>query len=116
MVKPYHYVRFNWWGRVDLDEVADELVKKFSVAMARIPWDDLEVSLDNGLHEELRVKADTLNAFLSIHKVVLFQMEAEPFTARDMELRRRMMELYPRKRPTPFPFMFGREPEFEVAE
>ncbi len=43
-------------------------------------------------------------------------MEAEPFTARDMELRRRMMELYPRKRPTPFPFMFGREPEFEVAE
>lgn len=116
MVKPYHYVRFNWWKRVDLDEVAGELGEKFSVKLVRIPWDERAVSLDQEMNEELRVKADTLNAFLTPFKVVLFQKKAAQFTAIDAELRERMMELYPRDRPTPFPFMFGTEPKFEVTE
>ncbi|KPJ89925.1 MAG: hypothetical protein AMS17_00085 [Spirochaetes bacterium DG_61] len=32
------------------------------------------------------------------------------------ELRKIMMELYQRERPTHFPFMFGREPSLEVVE
>jgi len=116
MVKPYHYVRFNWLRRVDLDEAAEELGKEFSVRMVRIAWDDRMVSLDQSMNEELRVRADTLAAFLTPFKVVLFQKEAAPFTARDMALRKRMMDLYPRDRPTPFPFMFASEPKFEEAE
>ena len=116
MVKPYHYVRFNWWRRVDLDEAAEELGKEFSVRMVRIPWDARMVSLDQSMNEELRVRADTLAAFLTPFKVVLFQKEAAPFTASDMALRKRMMELYPRERPTPFPIMFASEPKFEEAQ
>lgn len=32
------------------------------------------------------------------------------------ELRKIMLELYQRERPTQFPFMFSRKPRFEVAE
>lgn len=114
-MRAYHYIRFNWWREVDLEEVAEELSRDFRVEMVRIPWDDREITLHDQ-NEELKVWADTLGAFLSPFKVVLFQREAAPFTARDMALRKRMMELYPRNRPTPFPVMFGTEPKFEVAE
>lgn len=116
MAKRYHYIRFNWLRRVDLEEAAEELGEKFSVRLVRIPWDDMLVSLDQSMNEELRVRADTLRAFLTPFRVILFQKEAAPFTARDMELRKRMMELYPRDRPTPFPFMFGIEPKFDKVE
>jgi len=114
--KPYNYVRFTWFKNVDLHKVAKELSGKFEAKMVTIAWGDMEISVSDDMREELRIEADTLSAFLSILKVVLFQREPAPFTARDMELRKRMMELYPRERPTPFPFMFGREPNFEVVE
>jgi len=114
--RPYHYVRFNWWSRVDLDEVAEELGERFTVRMTKIEWDDRRISLSDEMNEELRVKADTLTAFLTPLKVVMFQNEAAPFTPRDLDLKRRMDELYRRSRPTPFPFMFGVEPGFDVAE
>jgi len=114
--KPYHYVRFNWFKKVDLSKVAEKLIGKFEAKIVTMTWDDREISIDDDLRTELRVKADTLAAFLSTLKVVLFQREPAPFTARDMELRKRMLELYPRERPTPFPFMVGREPSFEVVE
>jgi len=33
-----------------------------------------------------------------------------------MELRRRLLEVYPRDRPSPFPWAFSDEEPFEVAE
>jgi len=115
VVKPYHYIRFNWWRRVDLNKAADELRETFSVETYTIPWDERAISLNNEMNEELRVRADTLTAFLSPFKVVLFQRDPAPFTERDVALRKKMIELYPHERPTPFPFMFGTEPRFEVA-
>jgi hypothetical protein len=114
--RPYHYVRFNWFKKVDLKKAERVLSVNFEVKMVRIPWNDMEISIGDDMSEELRVEADTLAAFLSTLKVVLFQRKPAPFTTRDMELRKIMMELYPRERPTPFPFMFGREPSFEVVE
>jgi hypothetical protein len=47
---------------------------------------------------------------------VLYPRENAPFTARDMALRGRALELYPHNSPTPFPVQFSIEPKFEVAE
>ena len=116
MAQPYHYVRFKWWRMVDLKEVAREMGGVFSINILTIPKDDRELSLLKDMREELSVKADTLGAMLSPVRAVLFQRETAPFTARDMELRRRVLELYPRERPTPFPMFFSEEPKFEVAE
>jgi hypothetical protein len=33
-----------------------------------------------------------------------------------MELRARILELYPKNTPTPFPMLWSTEPEFEVEE
>lgn len=63
---------------------------------------------------ELKLKADTLNAFISLTRAILFQKERAPFTPRDMELRKRILEIYPRNRPTPF--LINDEPKFEVNE
>ena len=53
---------------------------------------------------------------LSSFRAVLYQKEAKPFTAKDIELRKKVFTLYTRDRPTPFPFMYGREPKFEKAK
>jgi hypothetical protein len=50
---------------------------------------------------------------LSSFSVLLYQKEGKPFTARDMELREKVMKMYPRSRPTPFPWEFSLEPNFE---
>ena len=68
------------------------------------------------LYNLRELKADTLNAFISLAGAVLFQKERTPFTHRDMQLRKRILEIYPRNRPTPFPFLVNDEPNFEIKE
>lgn len=60
--------------------------------------------------------ADTLVALLSPTRAVLYQKEPSPFTARDKELRRKILEQYSRSRVTPLPNSFRDEPRFEAAE
>jgi len=115
MVQPYHYVRFTWWKNVDLRNVERELDAAFSVESIEMPGDDREFSLYKEMRGELKVRADTLGAILSPVRAVLFQREAMPFTARDVELRRRILKLYPRNTPTPLPLFFSEEPKFDVA-
>jgi hypothetical protein len=112
-MKPYYYVRFMWVKGIDLKEVARELKTKFIV-------EDINMSERGSFdvdqfpfseREMVRVKADTLAARLSPHRAVLFQRKLEPFTERDMELRKRILELYPRSRPT---IGYKREPPFLV--
>jgi len=64
----------------------------------------------------LKVSADTLSAMLSRFRALLYQKEAAPFTARDMELRKKVLELYTRDRSTPFLWGFRSEPKFEIAK
>lgn len=113
--QPYHYVRFRWWRRVDLKKVARELGETFSVEEIAMPKGEMEISLFKDEREELKVEADTLLAMLSPFRAVLSQREPAPFTTRDLELRKRVLELYPRSRPTPFPWEFSQEPKFDVA-
>jgi hypothetical protein len=62
------------------------------------------------------VKSDTLIVFLEPLTAILSQRESEPFTRKDLKLREIVFELYPRIRPTPFPWSFRLEPKFEVAK
>ena len=115
MPEPYSYIRFNWWDVQELQNVAASLNDKFKVEWVKKTWDDREVSLSDNINEELKIKADTLGAYASATRVVMYQREYAPFTRKDMELREKLMELYPRDRPSPLPFMVGIEPRFEVG-
>jgi len=115
-LKPYHYVRFRWWKGLDLEEVARELEESFEVKLLEMPTGERDVALKRGDREGVRIRADTLYARLSPYRATLYQRTASPFTCRDLELRRLILELYPRDRPTPFPWSFSVEPPFEVEE
>lgn len=112
MDKRYYYLRFKWWRKVDLKAVEQEMGEGFTVERINTPEGDINIS---GTREKLRVKADTLAVNLSPERAVLYQREADPFTPKDVELRKRIIELYPRDRPTPFPLFFQDEPKFKVT-
>ena len=114
--EPYHYVRFIWWGVVDVEGLQEEFEDDYEARLVLPPEDESKTSINIKNVRELRVKADTLSAFLLPSRVVLSQRERAPFTGRDMRLRERVLEIYTRSRPTPFPMMFGDEPDFEVEE
>lgn len=116
MNKPYYYVRFRWLLGVKIEELAKELAEDFTVEALETFDSDRDMTLYKGHREELKVTADSLTALLSLTRAVLYQREPVPFTARDMGLRARILELYPRSRVTPLPLMFSDEPKFEVAD
>ena len=116
MVETYHYVRFRWWKGIDLKKVSEDLGQSFNVELIIRPSEEHEISLAKDERDELKVNADTLSAMLSRFRAVLYQKEATPFTVRDMELRKKVLDLYPRDRPTPFPWLFSHEPKFETAK
>lgn len=117
--EPYHYVRFVWWQGFSVDDLAKSLKGDFTPSL-HLYEDEKDFTYDlsflKGLRWEIRVKADTLSAFLSPFRAVLFQRVAASFTRRDAELRRRVLSMYIRNRPTPFPWQFSEEPPFKVEE
>jgi hypothetical protein len=93
MASKYSYARFRWWDPVNLDKAVEEL-SGFKAKKIIQEKGGEDISLYRDLRDEVEV-------------------EAKPFTARDMELREKVMKMYPRGRPTPFPWEFSSEPEFE---
>lgn len=116
MPEPYHYVRYNWVTGVNLERLSEEMRGTFAVEPVFMPEDDRELTLVKYDRERLKIGADTLKVRLSPYKAVLFQRDSAPFSPRDVELRGRILELYPRITPTPFPISYSIEPEFEVTE
>lgn len=115
-LEPYHFVRFNWWNKVDLEKMEEELGGEFSVEWSVGPEMEHEIDLRKEERTVLKVRADTLNAYLDVYKAVIFQREPAPFTRRDAKLRERLFEVYTRSRPTPFPWQYLDEPKFVVQE
>lgn len=103
---------------MDIEEVARELEGKgFTARRIDLPGTTrYEISIYQNTRQEILVKADTLGAYISRFRVTMFQREAAPFTRRDLELRARLIELYPRNRPSPAPWMYSHETPFQVAE
>ena len=114
--KPYYYVRFRWDKGADLKTLAEELSGDHEVEWFSIERTKEEFSLFKEESVELKARADTLRAFVSSLRAVLYQKERASFTPRDMGLRETLLKWYPRKRMSPMPFLFGTEPEFEIAE
>jgi hypothetical protein len=114
--KAYHYVRWRWNDRIDVDKLAKELSEEYDVkAIPDHGW-DLELTYMKEMRDRYLIKADTLTVFLSIFRVVMTQRKPAPFTAKDVELRKRMLELFPKERPTFLPWQFSTEPEYETIE
>ncbi len=108
----YSYVRFRWWSHINLDDAAEQL-KSFKITRIPHAKSNMEISLFQDERDELEVEADTLKAFLTSTRVLLSQKERTPFSKRDLELRDKMIMLYPHDRPTPFPWEWSVEPTFE---
>lgn len=114
--RAYHYVRWRWWDRIDVDGLAEELSEEYEVkALPDYGW-DLELTYHKEMRDRYMIKSDTLTVFLSIFRVVMTQRRPAPFTKRDVKLRERMMELFPEERPTFLPWQFSTEPEYETVE
>ena len=103
---------FRWWKPVDLDKIVGEFAS-FKVKKRSYAKGGDEVSLYKDVRDEVEVEADTLLAMLSPFRAVLNQRAGKPFTVRDVDLRGRVLKMYPRNRPTPAPFLFSSEPRFE---
>ena len=114
--KPYYYVRFGLDRGIDLKVLAEELESSFEVEWFSIERTKEEFSLFKDESVELKVRADTLRAFVSSVRVVLYQKVRSPFTLRDLELRKKLMEWFPQKRMSPLPFLLKDEPKFVVAK
>jgi hypothetical protein len=112
MASKYSYVRFRWWGSVDLDKAVEEF-SGFKVKKIIQEKGGEDLSIYKDVRDEIEVEADTLQALLSPFRAVLNQKESKPFTVRDMELREKVLKMYPQNRPSPFPWGFSFEPKFE---
>jgi hypothetical protein len=99
--KPYFRVRFRWWQPFDLEEYAGEYGDRYEIEVRplHVGWGKIDIFADT--RREFRVRADTLNAFLTVYKAILFQKEAGPLSPRDRELRDYILEKYPHARDTP---------------
>ena len=114
MSEPYHHVRFRWWERADIDKIAEKLREGYSVDTKHWPRDKTEISLQKDDRDEVIVSADTLTAYLSSFRAVLFQKRAAKLTRRDAELREKVREMYSHDRSTPFSPGGRPETKFEV--
>lgn len=116
--KPYLYVRFVWWKSHNLEELATKLKERFTLVSHTMlrKKEQSELAIHKDSREEIQLKADTLSALLSKHRAALFQKQKVPFTRKDMELRKKILDLYPRDSPTPFPWSFSSEPKFEKEQ
>ena len=109
-------MRFRWGEGHDMDHIQEVLSGKYAVGRRDFPGDNVEVSLFKDDRVELVVTADRMRVHMNAHRAMLNQIEEGAFTGRDMELREFILENYPRSRPTPFPWGFSYEPDFEVEE
>lgn len=116
MAENYRFVRFTWLERQDLEALGREMSDLFDVKTLLVPTDDRDIIPSPFEREGLRIRADTLTARLAPMRATIFQRENTPFTGKDLELRRRILELYPRNRASPFTLGISTEPKFETVQ
>ena len=113
---PYYHVALSNWGQLhDVVKLSEELQKDFTFVKTLLPERKAAVVVSElkGPVPEIEFKADTLFALIAPNKAALFQKERKPFTKKDTELRKKILDLYPCKFNLP---LFAREHTFEVQE
>jgi hypothetical protein len=114
-IEKYNYVRYTWWKDVDVEKVSKELAEEFNITPIDTPEESrYELAIHKSTRKEIIIKADTIGAIISTFRAVLYQREKSPFTNRDLKLRERILEIYTRTTPSPFPVGFSHEPKFVV--
>jgi hypothetical protein len=99
-----------------MEKVEKLLTEDYSVARRLFPGSNIEVSLFKDDRLELIVTADRMRVHMNAHRAILSQFEDGAFTMHDLILREKILEMYPRSRPTPFPWGHSFEPSYEVEE
>lgn len=117
MEKPYYFIRYEWFKRVDLGALAKEMEEEFDVELRPMPTGRVDMSPYKFDREGLKITADTLAVFTHPFKAVLFQKESALFTSRDLKLRNRILELYRKNKSSLLSIGAAySEPKFQVAE
>ncbi len=100
--KPYFRVGFRWWSPFDVRKFAEEMKSVYVLEVRNeIDMGD-RIDIFRDLRVEIRVRSDTLQAFISPYKAIMFQDEAAPLSRRDLELEEFVLKKYPHVRDTPF--------------
>jgi len=115
----YEYILYTKIGRLyDVEYLSQILKENFRFVKILLPvrkaftsfmrpselWDSVP---------EILLKADTLYAAIAPGKATLFQKTRSPFTAKDLELRKKIFEWYTWNYAG---FFFTTEPKFEVQD
>ena len=112
MTSQYSYVRFRWIP-ADINELEITL-SDFEVDRRKLPTSINDISPYRKYRDYLLARSDTLIALASPLRAIITQREKSPFTLNDMKLREIILQEYPKKSSTFFPWGFSKEPEFEV--
>jgi hypothetical protein len=94
--RPYHRVRWTWLKRYKREELID--------ALHAFTLSDIDTPMPTGFGEweMLKVSADTLHAYLSDQRAVIFQTRGAPLTGKDEALQKAMFTLYGHDWAAPF--------------
>jgi len=114
-VDAYYYVRFSWTP-LSLEELQSKLKSEgFIVELHDMPKGRVEIGLNRDWNRDhLIARADTLEVFLAKSVATLLQHKPARFTKNDSKLRRIVLDLYPRSRPTLLSLNSSPEPKFET--
>ena len=83
-----------------MDKEAEQLGSDFEIKPINTPeLSDQEVAIYKTTRKEIMVKADTVGAIIGTFRAILYQKDKAPFTSRDLLLRQKILELYPRTSP-----------------
>jgi hypothetical protein len=100
--RPYFRAHFRWWSPFDVRKFAEEMEGAYEVEVRdEIDMGD-RIDLFRDFRVEIRVKADTLQAFITPYRAIMFQDEAAPLSGMDLDLERLVLRRYPHFRDTPF--------------
>ena len=100
--KPYYMGRFRWWEPFDLKRFVEDHNRIYEIDRRPDFAQEGRIEIFLESRREIRVKADTLYAFLKGYRAVLIQKEIAPLTIKDRELEEFVIKKYPHTRETPF--------------
>ncbi len=94
--------RFRWWSPFDLEGFVKDHNSVYNIDRRPDFAQEGRIEIFLESRREIRVKADTLYAFLTGYRAVLMQKVVAPMTGKDKELEEFLLQKYPYNRETPF--------------
>jgi len=99
--KPYFKIRFHWYNPFNITEFVNNFGNNYKIRLPLDLMDESRIEIFRDVRKEIKVRADTLHAFLTAYRAILFQKEVIPLTDRDRELEKLVLKNYTHVRDTP---------------